>query len=425
MTIVIVGGSLPYPPTAGNRIRTLGLLVRLSARHRIIFLCHRNPNRAEEAEAIAYLKERGIEAITVEHVVPTKSGIGFYARLASNLFAKLPYSISSHVSESVRNAVDELAAREKVDVWQSEALPYFEALRHLSDANVLIMAHNVETLIWERYEETEANPLKRWYIARQARKFRRYEAEAFRLATRVVAVSDEDAEMARREFGVDRIDVVDNGIDRGYFEAAPKLDRDPNQILFLGSLEWRPNLDAVGVLLDQILPKVREKRPDVRLTIVGRNPPESLVRRASALPGVELHANVADVRPYLAGSVVMAVPLRIGGGSRLKILESLATGLHVVSTRVGAEGLRLVPGEDLDVVDDEAGLADALLAALNDPERSRRIAEAGRRKVLENYDWDALSLKFEASWERCRRREGLPPTGGSARTSSEMAARIP
>jgi glycosyltransferase involved in cell wall biosynthesis len=401
MTVVIVGGSLPYPANAGNRIRTLNLVVRLAPRHRIIFLCHKNPNQQEEAEAIAYLKERGIEAITVEHVVPNKSGPVFYAKLASNVFADLPYSISSHVSEPVRRAVDELAAREKVDLWQAEALPYFEAFRHVPHARTLIMAHNVETLIWERYQATERNPLKRWYIGEQVRKFARYEAKAFREATRVVTVSDEDAAIARERFKATRIDVVDNGVDRSYFESVTPA-RDPNQILFLGSLEWRPNLDAVGLLLDKIFPEVVAVRPDVRLTIVGRNPPPALIRRVAGLDNVELHSNVADVRPYLAGSAVMAVPLRIGGGSRLKILEALATGLPVVSTKVGAEGLHLTPGVDLSIVDGEAGFANSLLETLNDPARAQAVAATGRQKVLDRYDWDVLALKFEEAWERCR-----------------------
>lgn len=400
MTVVIVGGSLPYPPTAGNRIRTLNLLVRLAARHRIILIAHRDPDAATEAEAVAYLRERGIETIVVEHVVPPKSGPMFYARLAANLASPLPYSIATHVSDPVRRAVVDLASREKVDVWQAEGLPYFEALRGLKGAKTLIMAHNVESLIWRRYYETERQPAKRWYIHGQWRKFEGYEGRAFRDATRVVAVSDEDAELARANFGVDRIDVVDNGIDRSYFEGVSP-DRDPNRILFLGSLEWRPNLDAVALLLDRIFPAVRALVPDAKLWIVGRNPPEHLTRRAAETPGVELLANVPDVRPYLARSSVMAVPLRIGGGSRLKILEALATGLPVVSTRVGAEGLRLEHGRDLSIVDEE-GMALALADALRDPEKSRQVAAEGRRRVLDLYDWDSLARKFERSWETCR-----------------------
>src|SRR5262249_37430137 len=146
------------------------------------------------------------------------------------------------------------------------------------------------------------------------------------------------------QFGVDSVDVVDNGIDRRYFEATP-VRRDPKCVLFLGALDWRPNLDAVRLLLDDIFPAVRAAEPEVRLALVGRHPPGWLLERVAREAGVELHADVPDVRPFLGGAGVLAVPLRVGDGSRLKILEALATGLPVVSTRVGAEGLLLRPGE--------------------------------------------------------------------------------
>src|SRR5208337_4874934 len=150
--------------------------------------------------------------------------------------------------------------------------------------------------------------------------------------------------------------VVDNGIDRRYYEAV-RPNPDPATILFLGSLNWRPNVDAIGLLVEKIFPAVRAAEPAARLQIVGRKPSPALIQRAREVPGVELHADVPDVRPFLAKSTVMVVPLRIGGGSRLKILEALAAGLPVISTRVGAEGLELVPGVNLTVVEDIQGMA--------------------------------------------------------------------
>jgi glycosyltransferase involved in cell wall biosynthesis len=279
-----------------------------------------------------------------------------------------------------------------------------EALRALPEVRTLVMAHNVETLIWERYALTEPDPLRRWYVRRQCRKFERFERRAFARAGRVVTVSPDDAALVRERFGVPapRVDVVDNGIDRAFFEsAAPGPGRDPKRILFLGSLEWRPNLDAVGLLLDRIFPEVLAAEPSAALELVGRNPPPALASRVAVTPGVTLRANVPDVRPFLAGAGVLAVPLRVGGGSRLKILEALAAGLPVVSTRVGAEGLCLTPGEHLDVVDDPCDVADALVAVLRDPARARAAADRGRELVLRRYDWDALADELERSWERC------------------------
>jgi glycosyltransferase involved in cell wall biosynthesis len=204
--------------------------------------------------------------------------------------------------------------------------------------------------------------------------------------------------LIREQFGQPNVDVVDNGIDRAFFEQVHG-QRDPWRILFLGALDWRPNLDAIGVLLDKIYPQIRSKEPSAKLWIVGRNPPAGFAERIRQTPGAELHANVADVRPYLGESGVMAVPLRIGGGSRLKILEALASGLPVVSTQVGAEGLLLKPDEDY-VQAEEDTMADVLVRAIRQPQQMQAMAEHGRRIVLDTYDWEMLARKLEASWER-------------------------
>ena len=416
MNVVIAGGSLPYPPTAGNRIRTLNLTLRLAARHRITFVYHRGSDPEESRTAAAYLRERGVETLGVDHAVPAKSGPAFYARLAANLASPLPYSVATHIGPEMRRAVRSLAESQAVDLWQAEGAPYFEALRGLAGVRKVLMAHNVESQIWGRYHETEGRPLRKWYIARQWRKFERFEREAFAGSTRVVVVSDEDAALVRGRFGAERVDVVDNGIDRAYFGSVEPA-REHDRILFLGGFDWRPNLDAVNQLLDVIFPAVWAIVPSAKLDLVGRNPPESLVRRARGMPDVTLHPDVPDVRPFLARSGVMAVPLRIGGGSRLKILEALATGLPVVSTRVGAEGLRLTAGHDLVVVERVEEMAAALVGCLRDPDAARSMAGCGRRLVLERYDWDVMADKLECIWEDCLRGDVRPAGSGHEPTA--------
>ncbi|GAC1463447.1 MAG: glycosyltransferase [Isosphaeraceae bacterium] len=400
MNVVIVGGVLPYPATSGNRIRTLNLVVRLARRHKVTYVGTRNPDRAEAREALAYLGDHRVEAVEVGPAAPTKSGLRFYARLGANLASPLPYSVATHQSPALGAEVGRLARRGGVDLWQAEWAAGVEAFHALAGARKIVMAHNVETLIWERYGQTETNPMKRWYIREQCRKFERFERRVFGEVDRVVAVSPDDAALVKGRFGAPCVDVVDNGIDRAYFEAV-RPDRDPLRLLFLGSLEWRPNLDAVGLLLDRIFPAVRAAEPLAVLDIVGRNPSAALARRVAEVEGVRLHANVADVRPFLARSGVMAVPLRIGGGSRLKILEALATGLPVISTRVGAEGLCLKDGEDLILADDPTGFALALIQALRAPSLVQAMATRGRDRVLERYDWDVLADALERSWQRC------------------------
>jgi polysaccharide biosynthesis protein PslH len=406
LRVVIVDEELPYPPTSGKRIRTLNLALRLAHRHRLTFLCHRNADPDEARRAEDFLTRHGIEVVCVPRRVPPKSGMGFYTRLAANLVSSLPYSVATHNSAALRRALLDYAASHAVDLWHCEWTPYAEALRVLGPVRKLVMAHNVESSIWQRYHETTPEPLKRWYIGRQWRKFTIFERAAFAQATRTVAVSDADAALIRTRFGVRRVDVVDNGVDTTHFRPSDAR-RDPRQILFLGSLDWRPNLDAVALLLERVFPAVRAVEPAVRLCLVGRNPPAWLQRRVAGLPEVELHGNVQDVRPYLTGSGLLAVPLRIGGGSRLKILEALACGLPVVSTQVGAEGLALEPGRHLTVVETVDDMPAALLECMHARERAQAQAKRGRQVVLDRYDWDTLADRLEAVWFRCMEGERL------------------
>jgi glycosyltransferase involved in cell wall biosynthesis len=413
MHAVIVDGDISYPPTSGKRLRTLNLLLPLAKRHRLTYIGRGDATSADAKQAVAFLEDHGICTRLVDHPLPHKSGPLFYARLAANLLSPLPYSVASHRSAPMREAVGAYAAAHKVDVWQFEWTGYVDTLR-APGAKKVVIAHNVDSLIWQRYEEAEKNTLKRLYIGRQRRKFERFERRVFHEATRVVAVSDADARLLREQFGVENADVVDNGIDRAFFEQVQRRP-DPKRILFLGALDWRPNLDALKQLLDDIMPRVRQQEASAKLCIVGRCPPAWLRERTRDNRAVELHADVPDVRPYLAECGVMTVPLRIGGGSRLKILEALASNMPVISTRIGAEGLHLAPGRDYELADDVEQLAAALIDSIRRPARHQAMAENGRAVVRERYDWTGLAEKLERVWEACvveeaRRLRPLTPT---------------
>ncbi len=404
LRVAVLDEELPFPLTSGKRIRSFNLLRRLADRHQITILCHRNPNREEAAGAEAAFRQLGIETVVVDRVVPPKSGPGFYARLAGNLFSPLPYSVATHASPALSQAVRAFAAENPVDVWHCEWTPYAAVLRDgladgLPAARWVVMAHNVESMIWQRYSETEGNPLKRWYARRQWRKFERFEQWAYSAASTAVAVSPDDATVMREQFGVAGAKVVDNGVDTAFFRPQRDVERDPARILYLGSLDWRPNLDAVQLLLADIFPRVRAQVPAATLAVVGRHPPDWLRVRSAATPGVELFADVPDVRPFLATCGMLAVPLRIGGGSRLKILEALATATPVISTRVGAEGLKLQPDRELIVADGCDGMVDAIVQGIRRPDELQDTGESGRRAVVAQYDWHPLADRLDAVWQ--------------------------
>lgn len=400
MHVVLIDGDVSYPPSSGKRLRTLHLMLRLAQRHRLTYIARAHNGAKEIQEAERFLTAHGIEAILLDDPLPPKKGLGFYARLAGNLVSSLPYSAASHRSQRMEEVVRSYAASNAVDLWQVEWTPYVAALPPQTMGRRLLIAHNVDSLIWQRYCENEPQPLKRFYIQQQWRKFERFERRVFAEVDRVVAVSPEDACLLHGRFGVENVEVVENGVDAAYFENVQGGGK-AEVILFLGSLDWRPNLDAVRLLLDDIFPAVRREVPSARLCLVGRNAPDWLTQRVAQTANAELHANVADVRPYLAESGVLAVPLRIGGGSRLKILEALAASLPVVSTRIGAEGLELRPEKDLVVVEGVKDMAAALVESIRHPERARIMARQGREIVRARYDWETLAEKLERVWEKC------------------------
>ena len=399
MRVVIVDGDVSYPPTSGKRLRTLNLMIPLARRHKITYLARSQQAADDTGEAETFLRDHGIEPCLVNDPLPRKSGPLFYARLGLNLASSLPYSVASHRSASMRRAACELASQQPVDLWQCEWTGYLNALQDQPQRRRLLIAHNVDTLIWERYLSVESRTWRRWFLRQQCEKFAQFERHAFHQAGRVVAVSEPDAARIRADFDFPDVDVVDNGIDADWLEAV-RSERGSGPLLFLGALDWRPNQDAVQWFLTDILPRVRVTHPDVRLSVVGRRPPRWLEDLIERTVGAELHADVPDVRPYLTQSALMVVPLRIGGGSRLKVLESLAAGLPVISTTVGAEGLRLVPDQHYDVADTVDQWISSITQNLADPEPAYERAEAGRQLVQQHYDWSALAARLEEIWER-------------------------
>ena len=209
MHVVIVDGDVSYPPSSGKRLRTLHLMLHLAPRHRLTYIARAHDGDSEIRQAAAFLGDHGIEPILVDDPLPRKTGPGFHARLLGNLLSPLPYSAASHRSRRMQEAVQGYAAAHPVDLWQFEWTPYVATLPVNAKTRRLLIAHNVDSLIWQRYHENEKQIVKRFYIRQQWRKFERFERGVFAEVDRVVAVSLEDATLRaptvpRRERGRDR-----------------------------------------------------------------------------------------------------------------------------------------------------------------------------------------------------------------------------
>ncbi len=397
--VAIVDEELPYPPTSGKRIRTLNLIQRLAHRHRITYICHRNADAEEARQAAGHMQSIGVTVRMTDWTPPPKSGPGFYARLAANLLSPLPYSVASHDSRPLRRALREHAAACPVDLWHCEWTPYVYALRGLTCGRRLVIAQNVESIIWRRYYETETNALRRWYIGRQWRKFERFERWVMGEVDRAVAVSDLDAARLRRDFGARRVDVVENGVDPAYFRPEA-IRREPDRLLFLGSLDWRPNLDGVRLLLERVLPG-GARRPAVGAAV--RRRPSAAGVAASGRGGARRRTAGRPARRAAAAGAVRPDGRAAADRRRFAPENPGGTGheracrFHARRRRGSGSGAGPTPHRRRGR--GRSGRGDTRGRAVARPlqEQARR----GREAVLRRYGWDALADQLERVWVDC------------------------
>jgi glycosyltransferase involved in cell wall biosynthesis len=257
--------------------------------------------------------------------------------------------------------------------------------------------HNVETVIWRRHVEHASDPLRRWYFGLQARRMFEYERRVSRAAGHIVAVSATDAQEMQRLFGVTHVSEIPTGVNIEYFlpPGGAIRPQEGADLVFVGSMDWLPNVDGVLYFVREVLPLIRRRRPDCSLAIVGRTPPPKVRELAERDPHIQVTGTVADIRPYLWGSAVSIVPLRIGGGTRLKIYEAMAARIPVVSTTIGAEGLAIHPPHDIRIADTPQDFADRCLELLADASERRRVATAAWEMVNANFSWEHVSRCFE------------------------------
>jgi glycosyltransferase involved in cell wall biosynthesis len=389
MMILWVKADFLHPSSRGGRIRTLETLKRLHARHEIHFIALENP---AEPEGPSRALEDCSFAYSIPHRVPPQRSLAFAAQAVGNLFSPLPLSISRYVSPAMRARIAELRSQHRFDSIVCDFLtpgPNFDSLR-----GCVLFQHNVETMIWRRHASHASDPLRRAYFGAQAKRMFRCEKQACLEAAHIVAVSEADAGMMREMFGVSRVSAIPTGVDIDYFRR-PQETPATTDLVFLGAMDWMPNIDGVEYFVRQILPLIRQRLPNCTVAIVGREPSPAIRALMLADSRLRVTGTVPDVRPYLWQSRVSIVPLRIGGGTRLKIYESMAAGVPVVSTTVGAEGLHVSHPENIRMADTPAAFAAECIHLLENRETRESMATAALQMVTSRFSWDRVTRDFE------------------------------
>ncbi len=392
MRILWLKTELLHPIDKGGKIRTYQMLKELKKNHRITYLTL--DDGSADADALEKASEYAHETIAIPHRTAAKFSGKFYFELANNLASELPYFMQKYVSQSMFEAVKEKAKPENFDVVVCDFLMPAVNMPGDIDVPTVLFQHNVEAMIWRRHFEVQTNRVKKLYLKNQWRKSFEYERDVCQKFDYVAAVSREDADRMRADYNTENVADVPTGVDTEFFKPDDQIEKDEFNLVFTGSMDWLPNEDAIDWFAREIYPLVKEKIPQVSLTVVGRNPFASLVEASRKDSSIVVTGRVADVRPFMSEASVYIVPLRIGGGTRIKIYEAMAMNLPVVSTTIGAEGLPVKNGEEIVLRDTPTDFADAVVELLTDKNRARKIGASAAKTVRENFGWRTVAEKF-------------------------------
>jgi glycosyltransferase involved in cell wall biosynthesis len=281
-------------------------------------------------------------------------------------------------------------------------MSYLPILRQARRRSIVVCDwHNIESELMQRYSEREPGFFRRAYASKTARLMSEFEKRALREFDAHVTVSQRDAERLRHLNPDARIFVIENGVDTAFYSDQKIGARDGSlarRIVFVGSMDYHANIDGVVNFARNVWPRVRERRPELTFTIVGKDPAEA-VRELAQLPGIEVTGTVDDVRPFYREAIAAVVPLNVAGGSRLKILEAMAAEVPVVSTTLGAEGLEVRHAENILIADTNEQLAEAIISLAEYEARRNELSAAGHALVSSHYEWSSLGAELFRAYE--------------------------
>jgi len=396
----------------GGKIRTYQMLKELKRDHHITYLTL--DDGSADPDAYDKAQEYCHEMISIRHISHEKYSLKFYFDLALNVLSPLPYFMTKYRSAEMKEQISKQLSAGNYDVLVCDFLMPSINVPNSAPCATVLFQHNVEAMIWKRHYQVASNPLKKMYLYGQWLKTRTYEKTRCRLFDEVIAVSREDAITMQRDYGLREVSDVPTGVDTQFFTPSTS-ETERHNLVFTGSMDWLPNSDAINYFTEAILPKIRECIPDVSLTVVGRNPTQALRDLSKREPSVQITGRVEDVRPYIARAEAYIVPLRVGGGTRLKIFEAMAMERPLISTTIGAEGLPLENEDHILLADTPDAFAAAVVRVLKDRVLARSLAERGAKKVRECFGWDKAAKKFAEICEHGVRTHD--PQAGKPRVS--------
>ncbi|MGB6383719.1 MAG: glycosyltransferase [Terriglobales bacterium] len=423
MRILWVKADKLLPVQNGGNIRTYHVLRYLSERHQLTFYSYYGGAPDPDYERELQRELPGAVAVCTgkRELAGAARGLDYLAHFGTGP----PYAVSRFADNRVQKQLQDWFREQRFDVAVCDFLD--AAINFPGRLNIpsVLFQHNVESEIWRRHADTAGNPVKKMMYRMEFRKMLRYERATVRKFQHVIAVSENDRALMTKWVDGDRVTVVPTGVDLAQYRPAPNpLDASAPLITFVGAMDWEPNVDGVEYFCGEVWPAIKAEIPQARFRIVGRNP-DRRVQRWASNPinndnSIEVTGRVPSVVEHLHQSAVVIVPLRIGGGTRLKIYEAMATAKAVVSTTVGAEGLDVHHGRDIMLADDPSSFAQAVIMLLRDPELRRRY-EKTAAETAARYDWPAIGERFSEVLQLAAEKKSVAAHAIQARLAEKKA----
>jgi sugar transferase (PEP-CTERM/EpsH1 system associated) len=392
-----------WPLDTGAKLRNYHLARVLAERGQVTLLAFNDPNESSQEltrELLAPLENPYQQVIAVK-----RDAAYTFAKVVRGLWGRTPLPVLNYTTDSMKQALEGILSEKDFDVVQVESIhlmAYLPIIRAAPKQPLVVCDwHNIESELMQRYSEREPNLLRRAYAGKTARLMSAFERRAAREFDAHVVVSERDAQRLRALNPEARVFVIENGVDTAYYSdaqietvAASRLDAPgKRRIVFVGSMDYHANIEGTVNFAREVWPQLCTRQPDLVFTIVGRNPSRE-VRELALTPGIEVTGTVNDVRPFYRRAIAAIVPLNVGGGSRLKILEAMAAGVPVVSTTLGAEGLNVRHGKNILIADTNKQQIEAIVSLVENEEQRKQLVDGGRALVSNHYDWSRLGANL-------------------------------
>lgn len=391
LKVLFFSKRFPLPMDTGGKIRTGKMLEELTKHFSITLLCH-----LESIKDDPYLEQMNnfcedFQPVPWKEVL--KYSLLFYSRVLIRIFSRYPVSVKNAYSRAIEVKIAELVRNRKFDLLICDFLQPALNFRHVMDFPTLLFQHNVESLVVKQHYETTRNVFMKFFWWMEWKKLERFERQMCQEFDAVITVSEQDKLILEQNFQVTNVHAIPTGVDLKYFSPNGK-NPEGNSLIYVGAMDWLPNEDAIVFFSREILPHIRVAIPDVTLTVVGRNPSNALLRSLKKHKEIRIVGGVEDIRPYIRPKQVFIIPLRIGGGTRIKIYEAMAMGKAIVSTRIGTEGLPVMHGKHVLLADQPQEFAEAVIRLLGDPIARNELGKSARAFVETQCGWNEATQRF-------------------------------